>query len=229
MLPYSGSAAPIFYRHFSSQAIVDFLTQFLRPGMIVLDAGAHIGEYTLIAAHLVSSHGKVHAIEPQPDLAEIITNNATLNGFPWITVHSYAVADYIGKALFTANPHSKGGWLAEKMAMQETFEVPMITFDDFCREQNIQHVDFIKLDAAGNELAALKGGEHLFTSNCVPALVVKLYNHQVVWERFKYNNSEIVQLLLDWKYRLFELTLDGPQPFTDSVRGYCIPVLAVQE
>jgi FkbM family methyltransferase len=228
MLPHSGSAAPLFYRNFSSPELVGFVTRFLRPGMTVLDIGAHVGEYTLIAAYLVGSHGKVHDVEPQPDLAEIIMKNVTVNRFPWVTVHPCAVADHIGKLLFTADPHSKGGWLAEKMAMQETFGVQTTTLDDFCRKQNLQHVDFIKLDAAGNELAAPKGGKHLLTSNYGPALVVKLYHPEVIRERFGYDGHEIVRLLLDWEYQLYELTLDGPQPFTGSVQGYCIPIFATR-
>jgi FkbM family methyltransferase len=229
ILPRSGSAAQIFYRDFSSPSVVAFMKEFLRPGMTVLDVGAHVGEYTLIAAQLVGSDGRVHAIEPQPSLAEIISKNAKLNRFSWIIVHPCAVTDHIRKELFTSDPGSRAGWLAEKTPMQETLEVQTTTLDHFCTKHGLKNIDFIKLDAAGNEFGALRGGEELLTRNSAPALVVKLYHPQITWDRFGYDAYDIVRLLLDWNYQVYELTSTKPQPFRGTVQGYCVPVLATHE
>ena len=43
-----------------------FVERFLRPGMIVLDIGAHHGYYTLLASRKDGQKGKVIAIEPSP-------------------------------------------------------------------------------------------------------------------------------------------------------------------
>lgn len=63
-LPHSGSAAQVFYRRYSNYEIVRVMEETLREGDTVIDIGAHIGKYTLIAAYLVGSKGEVHAVEP---------------------------------------------------------------------------------------------------------------------------------------------------------------------
>lgn len=229
ILPRSGSAAQIFYREFSSPGVVAFLNEFLKPGMTILDIGAHIGEYSLIAARLVGPQGVVHAFEPQPNLAAVISQNAAINKFSWLIVHPCAVSDHTRNQLFAADPGSRAGWLVEKTIMQETLEVETTTLDHFCEERALKQIDFIKIDAAGNEFSALTGGQDLLTGPGAPALAVKLYHPEVTQDRFGYDGREIVRLLLDWNYRLYDLTSRQPEPFSGTVQGYCIPVLATRE
>jgi FkbM family methyltransferase len=228
ILPRSGSAAQVFYREFSSPGVVAFMKSFVKPGMTILDIGAHIGEYSLIAASLVGSQGSVNAFEPQPNLAEVIIQNVKLNGFSWISVHQSAVTDCIRKQLFTADPRSKAGWLAEKTTMQEALNVQTTTLDHFCEDGALEKIDLVKLDAAGNELDALKGGERLLTGSSVPALVVKLYHPAVTMSRFGYDSAMTLRLLQNWNYKLFDLTSSNPVPFSGTVQGYCTAVLAVR-
>ena len=104
-LPRSGSAAQVFYRGHSNVQIVRVMEERLKPGDIVLDVGAHIGEYSLVAAWWVGPHGQVHAVEPQPRAAEIIRLNAQLNGLPNIKVHQCALAEKLGTASFLSLIH----------------------------------------------------------------------------------------------------------------------------
>ena len=48
--------------------------------MTVMDLGANIGQYTLVAARRVGPQGRVHAFEPTPHLAEHVRRNLELNG-----------------------------------------------------------------------------------------------------------------------------------------------------
>jgi FkbM family methyltransferase len=229
ILPRSGSAAQVFYREFSSPGVVAFMKRFIQPGMTMLDIGAHVGEYSLIAARLVGCQGSVHAFEPQPNLAEIISKNAVLNGFSWMIVRPHAVTDNFQKQLFTTDPASGAGWLAENAEMQKTLEVQTTTLDHFCEEGGaLEKIDLIKLDAAGNELDALKGGERLLTGSSVPALVVKLYHPAVTMSRFGYDSGMTLRLLQNWNYKLFDLTSSNPVPFSGTAQGYCAAVLAVR-
>src|SRR5437667_4626672 len=53
----------------------------VKPGMTVLDVGANVGYYSLLAASIVGRGGKVHAFEPNPDLFALLSNNAHINYF----------------------------------------------------------------------------------------------------------------------------------------------------
>src|ERR1700761_7195395 len=61
-LPRTGAAAQIYYRTFSSPGLAHILTEHLSAGMHFLDVGAHVGEYSLLAAALVGPQGRVTAI-----------------------------------------------------------------------------------------------------------------------------------------------------------------------
>ena len=63
----SGAGALIYYQGFSEPETADFLLRFLGTGMCFLDVGAHIGEYSLLAAPIVGAAGSVHAFEPNPN------------------------------------------------------------------------------------------------------------------------------------------------------------------
>src|SRR4029077_7343525 len=52
----------------------------LKPGGIVLDVGAHIGGFSLIAARAVGPSGKVFAFEPVASNVELLEENRALNG-----------------------------------------------------------------------------------------------------------------------------------------------------
>src|SRR5207247_8220904 len=52
-----------------------FLEESLAPGMTVIDAGAHIGQYALLASTRVGSRGQVHCFEPHPGLYRVLRRN----------------------------------------------------------------------------------------------------------------------------------------------------------
>src|SRR5262249_27923513 len=53
---------------------VDWFRSNLRSGMVVLDIGANVGQYTLIAARDVGPNGRVHAFEPNPISYQTLTS-----------------------------------------------------------------------------------------------------------------------------------------------------------
>ena len=58
----------------------------LRPGMVVLDVGANIGYYSLLAAARVGPTGQVIAFEPGAANTALIQKSAQANGFSNIAV-----------------------------------------------------------------------------------------------------------------------------------------------
>jgi hypothetical protein len=80
---YSGGLSYAFGRPSESNIL-----RFFRPkaGWTVVDAGAHVGWYTLIASKMVGPKGKVIAIEPEPRnfslLCKNIHDNKLKNAIP---------------------------------------------------------------------------------------------------------------------------------------------------
>jgi hypothetical protein len=65
----------------------------LRKGMIMIDIGANIGYYSLIAARIVGKDGKVFAFEPHPSNYEWLRKNIEINGFTNVIPINKAIAD----------------------------------------------------------------------------------------------------------------------------------------
>jgi FkbM family methyltransferase len=188
-LPRSGSAAPVFYdRRPPEPSLAAALVERLPAGGVFVDVGAHIGFYSLIGAKIVGPSGCVFAIEPQPACASAIDMNMSLNGLGNIVRVAAAAGDADGSVRFSVNSRSMGGMIAEA----GDFEVPLMRLDTFVEGRGLGYVDLVKLDAAGNEHAALRGASELLKGRRIGALLCKLYTPAVVAERFGYDVSAVV-------------------------------------
>ena len=230
ILPRSGSAATAFYRTFPSQAIASWMSQALRPGMTVVDVGAHIGVYSILAARLVAPEGRVHAIEPQQACAELIDRNGARNGLTNVTTHTLALGDADGEVELLVDQRTMGG-LAGSARTGATTPVSARRLQTFVAEQGIQHVDLVKLDAAGNEFAVLAGAGALL-GDAISTVVCKLYHPDTVTERFGTRGVPAATLDL-LRNSGYELTLADGQVATRAVLDavfadgrYSTPLLA---
>jgi FkbM family methyltransferase len=126
--------------------------QLLRPGGVVLDVGANVGYYTLLASVLVGDAGAVHAFEPEPRNAEFLRRHLRINGRRNVTVQQAAVSDRAGTARFEFGTGSGTGHLGEA----GTLEVRTLRLDDFCAEHGLAPAA-IKIDVEGAEMSVLAG------------------------------------------------------------------------
>jgi FkbM family methyltransferase len=126
--------------------------QLLRPGGVVLDVGANVGYYTLLASVLVGDGGSVHAFEPEPRNAEFLRRHLRINGRRNVTVQQAAVSDRAGTARFEFGTGSGTGHLADAGAL----EVRTLRLDDYCAEHALAPAA-IKIDVEGAEMSVLHG------------------------------------------------------------------------
>jgi FkbM family methyltransferase len=143
----------------------------LRPDSIVLDVGANIGFYSLLAASQLQD-GRVHSFEPVPVNVERMKRNIALNGFDNITLNPQGAAGQAGQATLYVpadDIYNIPGYrstdaasLNQGLATTTTEEaVELVTLDDYVQQQSIIHIDLIKIDVEGAELGVLEGAETL--------------------------------------------------------------------
>ncbi|MBP87194.1 MAG: hypothetical protein CMJ64_10820 [Planctomycetaceae bacterium] len=70
---------PIERRKEFCQAEIDYLREFLAPGDVAIDVGAHTGDSTLPIALATRAEGRVLALEPNPYVFRVLAENAKLN------------------------------------------------------------------------------------------------------------------------------------------------------
>ena len=73
------------------------LGQILKPGDVVVDAGANIGTHTVAFAQAVGPNGLVVAFEPQRLVHQSLCGNIALNGLTNVTTLLAAVGAARGK------------------------------------------------------------------------------------------------------------------------------------
>lgn len=132
----------------------------LRPGMTFVDAGANWGYFTLLAATLVGSTGRVVSFEPHPELYPLLRWNVERNHFTWVKTSEVAIADSDGEmnlAGFTESGTNHGVSRLTEDADSHTpnFLVRTGLLEALLDECGVAEVDFLKMDIEGAEGLAL--------------------------------------------------------------------------
>jgi FkbM family methyltransferase len=135
----------------------------IKRGDIVLDIGANIGYYTLIAARIVGDKGKVFAFEPDPENFSLLKKNIAINGYKNVTPVQKAVSDKFRKIkLFLSEDNKAGHRIYDDMTGKKFISVGAVVIDDFLKGNK---VDFVKMDVEGAEGKALAGMSKIIKEN----------------------------------------------------------------
>jgi FkbM family methyltransferase len=173
-----------------------------KEGDTIVDVGAHIGLYTLIAAKRVGPTGKVIAIEPDPENFKILKKNILLNQLSNVKALRCAVYSTKEKLkLFL--PELEEGRTIFNTVMQDRagtsnnfLEVEANTLDNIMNENNIiQRVNYLKIDVEGAELEVLKGAINTLSLNKDLTLLIEVHgesNYKPILEIFKEYNFEVI-------------------------------------
>jgi FkbM family methyltransferase len=147
----------------------ELFKKLLRSGMVVVDIGANIGYYTLIAARLVGNGGRVYAFEPESANYELLTKSIEINGYKHVTHVQKAVSNNNGKIkLFVSKISPVHPSFSEQNVPESGgfLEVETLTLDDFFENTvGSNKVDLIKMDTQGAEGLIIDGAEKVLRSN----------------------------------------------------------------
>jgi FkbM family methyltransferase len=127
----------------------------ISPGDTVIDIGANIGVFTVLAARLVGPTGRVISIEPHPETSAILRQNIALNGLSNARVKQVGVSGNAGRmSLHTGDQPLFSSFMNEvngKTVGGRSEEVSVVTLSGLLAEEKIEHVDFLKIDCEGSE------------------------------------------------------------------------------
>ncbi len=138
--------------------VTKVIRSFLRPGAVVVDIGANIGYYTLLAAARTGDTGKVIAFEPSSSSCALVEKSARRNNFHNIIIHNKAVVSNDGHVRFGGKNGTNGSIKLDIVTGYSTL-VEAVALDTFL--QNETRIDVIKMDIEGAEGLALKGMRQL--------------------------------------------------------------------
>jgi FkbM family methyltransferase len=192
-------------------AELNFVERLLRPGMTVLDLGAHHGLYSLLAAKCVGPAGRVIAFEPSPRERRRLQLHLRLNGAKNVEVQPFALGPHVGSAQLHLVGNGDDGCNSLRppavLGPVSTVPVALRSVDEELRRLGVRRVDFVKLDVEGAELGVLQGALRLLNDTYRPAMLVEVQD--VRTEPWGYAAREILRFLGRLNYRWFALDLDG--------------------
>jgi len=146
----------------------------LRAGDVVLDIGANIGWFSLVAAKHIGKNGTVHAFEPRPETAKMLKRTMADNALrDQVHVWEFALSDAWGTLELvwgkgTDNPG--GSFVASTLVNLEQYETAKVTagiLDDILPDVA---PDVIKIDVEGAEPKVMKGAQNTLKRKHPPIL-----------------------------------------------------------
>jgi FkbM family methyltransferase len=186
-----------------------------KEGDIVVDVGAHIGKYTIIASKMVGSKGKVIAIEPHPVNYDILKQNMELNKLSNVIALNYAVHSQETTVKLYESGQEEGFTIYNTIMTDRTktsrnqkyIEVKANTLDSLLFENGIKEVNWIKIDVEGAEYEVVKGATNIPSSSKDISLLIEIHNLGVNNKNFY---VPIIHLLESKNYKLsFEKIHEG--------------------
>jgi len=189
----------------------------IKREMVVVDAGAHIGYYTLLAARKVGPTGKVYAFEPAPSNYDLLAKNIDLNGYQNVVPVRKAVSNGQGIVEFFLRPDSLGHSLHPvTLVGGKATSVEAITLDGFFEGEGWPPVHLVKMDIEGAEPAALEGMAQLLERNSSMFLILEYIPY--ILERTKQNPHQFLTKLRGLGFTIYVITdKDGPRLLEDNV------------
>lgn len=142
---------------------IKLFEDILRPGMTVLDIGANIGIYALIAGDKVGKKGKVYAFEPVPENIKLLGHNLRQNAAANVRIVRSAAGDKQGSVDISLVKDSLATHYIGAHP-KNSIPVKVDTIDNFVKTHTLK-VDCIKMDIEGYEGFALEGAKKTLANN----------------------------------------------------------------
>lgn len=185
---------------------------------IVIDIGAHVGRYTLIASKRVGSKGLVLAIEPDPANVQMLKSNIELNNLTNIKIIRCAVcAEQKKIKLYLPGDNSEVTiyntiMQARAHSSERSVDVDGYTLNYILEqyvnqttEDNIREI-WVKIDVEGAEYEVLKGAINLLSRNQDISILIEIHNLREGYNLY----GPILEFLKSYNFNLeFEKTYDG--------------------
>jgi FkbM family methyltransferase len=214
LYPYGEIAEFLFYHRWFERTELDLVAGFLTPGMRVIDVGANIGLYSIVADRLVGARGRVWAFEPSSKTYQWLLDNLRVNGCASVIPIKLALSECGEELALQSDPWFGDAYryLARRNATASTpsashaggpgtERVTTVTLDDYAETHDIRNVDFIKVDIEGWEYPFFRGARHVLTQN--RNVVIMFENSPDWYARAGYRPQNVFALLGELGFGLY--------------------------
>jgi FkbM family methyltransferase len=189
------------------RAETELIASYLKPGMRVIDVGANVGLYSILASSIIGGSGAVWAFEPSGESYRRLLRNLELNGCSQVHPFQIALSSEADKVLRLKSDSGYGDayrYLAPAGQSEGSVageEVRATTLDECAKEHGIRDVDLIKIDVEGGEHGVLRGASEVLSNNREVTIV---FESEADWcERAGCKQSDAFTLLRNAGFHLY--------------------------
>jgi len=136
--------------------VVDKFTAILQLNDNVIDVGANIGYFSLLASKLVGTNGMVFSFEVSPPILSRLKRNIQINSIENIVIFPFAVSNKVGSAEFYISENMNSG-LSSLRSIDGTSHILVDTMTLDSVLDRLPKIKVIKMDIEGAEGMALEG------------------------------------------------------------------------
>ena len=166
--------------------VTEIFKSLIDSGSLVVDVGANIGWYTLLAAKRAR---QVYSFEPYPVSFDLLQRSVSKNGFKNITAYPYCVSEHEGSVtLYLADSGNKGLHSIVRNVGSRTIDVRSVTIDSMFPRETI---DLMKIDVEGAEVLVLLGASKMIEEGRLRRVVMEwnpwnpeTLQHDHIFEKF---------------------------------------------
>ena len=196
---------------------------------IIIDAGAHIGEYTKLFHKNFSKIQKIYCFEPHENIFRALRNNFKKNNKTKCI--NKALGDKIEKKIFNEGYHQRSSTFLKVNKNSFFYKIKsLILFGkitDLTKElkkvelttidrhfKNKINIDILKIDVEGYELNVLKGASNLIKKNKIKMILIEITTHNMFK---KYSSKKVENFLKKNNFYLFSRHKFPFYPFEDRI------------
>ena len=203
-------SAEIARAHFYELDVTPVFESYLSGAKVVVDAGANIGWFTLVAGKKAPTGAVVLAFEPNATNFWYLAKSIEANHFSNVKTFNVALSDRVGTALLRASPDGAHPGMHSIVFDFDTsgVEVPTTTLAKTLEDLNLREIDVLKLDVEGAEPRVLKGAGALFLER-------RIRNIFIEWIPSAWKLDMDIVAFLEQNYEVFGLRWTKTIRFAD--------------
>ncbi len=196
------------WNHFEDGEYEVVIKHFSREGQVIVDAGAHMGDWSDLVLQHTHNNCRLISFEPVPNfynkLCNRIGNRAEIHNKALGREEAYAIMNYY-------YVESEGcSSLYERKVLNDIpvkkIKVPVTSLDSFCVTNKIDHIDLLKIDVEGAEWDLLLGANDMISQRKIPVIQ---FEYGGTYPDANITLQQVYAFFASRGYAVFRITEDG--------------------
>ncbi len=192
--------------------ILKFIKNYFKNenALTVFDVGGNVGNYSKSLSDFFGNNTTIHAFEPSKKTFERFIE--TTSHMPNIIPNNFGFSDTENSLLLYTNSECSGlasvyqrNLVHFGISMDKSEEIKLSTIDNYCKNNNIDRIHFLKLDIEGHELNVLKGAEQMINNKKIDFIQFEFGGCNIDSRTY---SQDFFYLLKD-KYKIYRILKDG--------------------